>query len=112
MGAGLAFCLLGTPSLDKQNAGPDPKAHRYVGSRYFITNLRIIFKAGILFKNIQSISISKIERVAPYKKWYQRIFNTGRIEIYGIGNAYYKLNKLSDVMVFFKRFESAQHAGI
>ncbi|WP_394356114.1 4-fold beta flower protein [Alloalcanivorax xenomutans] len=25
MGAGLAFCLLGTSSLDKQNARPDPK---------------------------------------------------------------------------------------
>lgn len=82
----------------------------YVGSRYFITNLRIIFKTGILFKDIESISISKIERVVPSQKWYQRMFDTGRIEIYGIGNAYYRLNKLSDVMLFYRRFEGAQHA--
>ncbi|MFT0139534.1 hypothetical protein ACEK07_35325 [Alcanivoracaceae bacterium MT1] len=35
MGAGLAFCLLGTPSLDKQNARPDPKVLLIQKGKYY-----------------------------------------------------------------------------
>ena len=81
----------------------------YVGSRYAITNKRIIFKKGILMPDIESIALNKVERVVPSQKWYQRIFGTGTVEIYGIGSSHFTLVKLSSPLLFFKRFESAQH---
>jgi hypothetical protein len=59
--------------------------------------------------DIESIALSKVERVVLSQKWYQRLFGTGSVEIYGMGGGYFKLIKLSEPMLFFKRFENAQH---
>lgn len=81
----------------------------YVGSRYVITNKRIIIKRGIIFKDYESIAISKVERVVPHQRWYKFIFDIGSIEVFGMGGGYFNFPKLSDPLNFFRVFESVNH---
>jgi uncharacterized membrane protein YdbT with pleckstrin-like domain len=83
-------------------------SNSYIGSRYYVTNKRLLFKCGWFFPDPESISLRKVEVVRPIQNWYQRLFGIGSIEIIGIGGTQYLFKKISDPQEFYRQYQYAE----
>lgn len=80
----------------------------YVGSRYYVTNKRLLFKCGWFFPDPESISLRKVEVVKPIQNWYQRLLGIGSVEIIGVGGTRYLFEKISDPQAFYRQYQFAE----
>jgi len=80
----------------------------YWGSRYYVTNKRLLFKFGWIFPCTESIALRKVEVVKPIQSWYQRLLGVGAIEIIGVGGTRYFFERISDPQEFHRKYQFAE----
>jgi len=73
-----------------------------------ITNVRLIYKRGLIARQIVEISIDRIESVNVLQGVLARIFNYGRLEIHGMGVGKVLLPPIENPIGFRKSIQVAQ----
>ncbi len=73
-----------------------------------ITNNRLVYKRGLVARNVGEISIDRIEGVNVLQSILGRIFNYGRLAIRGMGIGEVVLPPIEDPIVFRKAIERAK----
>ncbi len=81
---------------------------RYVTTEFGITNKRVIFKRGLLKREVSEINISRIESLNLKQNIIERLFNFGDIVIYGGGEMQSIILDVHNPMAFRKAFIEAQ----
>jgi uncharacterized membrane protein YdbT with pleckstrin-like domain len=73
-----------------------------------ITNTRLVYKRGLIARNVGEISIDRIEGVNVLQSVLGRIFNYGRLAIRGMGIGEVVLPPIEDPITFRKAIERAK----
>lgn len=73
-----------------------------------ITNSRLVYKRGLIARNVGEISIDRIEGVNVLQSIFGRIFNYGRLAIRGMGIGEVVLPPIEDPIVFRQAIERAK----
>jgi uncharacterized membrane protein YdbT with pleckstrin-like domain len=73
-----------------------------------ITNTRLVYKRGLVARNVGEISIDRIEGVNVLQSVLGRIFNYGRLAIRGMGIGEVVLPPIEDPIVFRQAIERAK----
>ena len=73
-----------------------------------ITNQRLVFKRGLIARQIGEISIDRIEGVNVLQSIWGRLFNYGRLAIRGMGVGEVVLPPIEDPITFRRAIERAR----
>lgn len=73
-----------------------------------ITNQRLVYKRGLVARQIGEISIDRIEGVNVLQSFWGRLFNYGRLAIRGMGVGEVILPPIEDPIVFRRAIEKAR----
>lgn len=73
-----------------------------------VTTNRIIFKRGLVARNIGEISIDRIESISVTQTIMGRLFDFGRLIIHGMGVGEMVMPNLAEPIVFRKAIEKAK----
>jgi uncharacterized membrane protein YdbT with pleckstrin-like domain len=73
-----------------------------------ITNNRLVYKRGLIARQVGEISIDRIEGVNVLQTVFGRIFNYGRLAIRGMGVGEVVLPPIEDPIAFRKAIEKAR----
>ncbi|MGQ0527119.1 MAG: PH domain-containing protein [Alphaproteobacteria bacterium] len=73
-----------------------------------ITNSRIVFKKGLIARQVGELSIDRIEGVTILQSVCGRMFNYGRLAIRGMGIGEVVLPPISDPIMFRQAIEKAR----
>lgn len=73
-----------------------------------ITSNRIVFKKGLIARQVGELSIDRIEGVTILQSIYGRLFNYGRLAIRGMGIGEVVLPPIADPIVFRQAIEKAK----
>ncbi len=73
-----------------------------------ITNNRLVYKRGLIARQVGEISIDRIEGVNVLQTVFGRIFNYGRLAIRGMGVGEVVLPPIEDPIAFRKAIEKAK----
>ena len=73
-----------------------------------ITNTRLVYKRGLIARNVGEISIDRIEGVNVLQSIMGRFFNFGRLAIRGMGIGEVLLPPIEDPIAFRKAIEQAK----
>lgn len=73
-----------------------------------ITNNRLVYKRGLIARNVGEISIDRIEGVNVLQSIFGRIFNYGRLSIRGMGIGEVILPPIESPIVFRQEIEKAR----
>ena len=73
-----------------------------------ITNNRLIFKRGLVARQVGEINIDRIEGVNVLQTIMGRVFNYGRIMVRGMGVGEVVLPPIEDPIAFRKAIEKAK----
>ena len=73
-----------------------------------ITNSRLVYKRGLIARNVGEISIDRIEGVNVLQSIFGRLFNYGRLAIRGMGIGEVVLPPIEDPIVFRQAIERAK----
>lgn len=73
-----------------------------------ITNSRLVYKRGLIARNVGEISIDRIEGVNVLQSIFGRLFNYGRLAIRGMGIGEVVLPPIKDPIVFRQAIERAR----
>jgi uncharacterized membrane protein YdbT with pleckstrin-like domain len=73
-----------------------------------ITNNRLVYKRGLIARQVGEISIDRIEGVNVLQTVFGRIFNYGRLAIRGMGVGEVVLPPIEDPITFRKAIEKAR----
>lgn len=73
-----------------------------------ITNTRLVYKRGLIARNVGEISVDRIEGVNVLQTVLGRIFNYGRLAIRGMGIGEVVLPPIQDPIAFRKAIEQAR----
>jgi uncharacterized membrane protein YdbT with pleckstrin-like domain len=76
-----------------------------------VTNLRLIYKRGFFQRRANDLQLRAIEEVRLRQDVWGRLFNYGRIELYGTGVADLELPAINDPVAFQKAIQEALGAG-
>lgn len=74
-----------------------------------ITNNRLVFKKGLVARQVGEISVDRIEGVNVLQSILGRIFNYGRLAIRGMGVGEVVLPPIADPITFRKAIERARN---
>lgn len=78
-------------------------AHPYWTTQIAVTNRRMIYKQGLLARDIQEILLNKIEGINIEQTILGRIFNYGAVRVRGVGIGEIDLPKDLDAPLEFKK---------
>ena len=73
-----------------------------------ITNNRLVYKRGLIARQVGEISIDRIEGVNVLQTVFGRIYNYGRLAIRGMGVGEVVLPPIEDPITFRKAIEKAR----
>ncbi len=73
-----------------------------------VTSNRIIFKRGLIARNVGEMSIDRIESVSVVQSFWGRIFDFGRLIIHGMGVGEMIMPNLAEPIRFRKAIEKAR----
>lgn len=73
-----------------------------------ITNIRVIYKRGLLARHVGEISVDRIEGVIVLQSLTGRLFNYGRLAVRGMGVGEVVLPPLADPIVFRQAIQRAK----
>ena len=73
-----------------------------------ITSLRVIYKRGLLARNVGEISIDRIEGVVVIQSVLGRLLNYGRLSVRGMGVGEVLLPKIQDPIRFRQAIQEAR----
>ena len=73
-----------------------------------ITNVRLIYKTGVVARNVGEMSVDRVEGVNVLQSILGRIFNYGRIAIRGMGVGEVVLPPIEDPIAFRQAIEKAR----
>ena len=73
-----------------------------------ITNLRLVFKRGLIARSVGEIQINRIEGVNVIQSILGRVFNYGRVAIRGMGVGEVFLPPIEDPVLFRKAIQNAK----
>jgi uncharacterized membrane protein YdbT with pleckstrin-like domain len=73
-----------------------------------ITNNRLVYKRGLVARQVGEMSIDRIEGVNVLQSFWGRIFNFGRLAIRGMGIGEVVLPPIEDPIAFRKAIEKAR----
>ena len=74
-----------------------------------VTSNRIIFKRGLIARNVGEMSIDRIESVSVSQSFWGRIFDFGRLIIHGMGVGEMVMPNLAEPIRFRKAIEKARN---
>lgn len=80
-----------------------------VTTEIVVTTNRIIYKRGLIARNVGEMSIDRIESVSVLQSFWGRIFNFGRLIIHGMGVGEMVMPNLADPIKFRKAIEKARN---
>jgi uncharacterized membrane protein YdbT with pleckstrin-like domain len=72
-----------------------------------VTNLRLIYKRGFFQRRANDLQLRAIEEVRLRQDLWGRLFNFGRVELYGTGVADLQLPAINDPVAFQKAIQEA-----
>lgn len=74
-----------------------------------VTSNRIIFKRGLIARNVGEMSIDRIESVSVVQSFWGRIFDFGRLIVHGMGVGEMIMPNLAEPIRFRKAIEKARN---
>lgn len=74
-----------------------------------VTSNRIIYKRGLIARNVGEMSIDRIESVSVMQPFWGRIFDFGRLIIHGMGVGEMVMPNLAEPIRFRKAIEKARN---
>lgn len=74
-----------------------------------VTSNRIIFKRGLIARNVGEMSIDRIESVSVHQSFWGRLFDFGRLIIHGMGVGEMIMPNLAEPIRFRKAIEKARN---
>ncbi|HNQ92577.1 MAG TPA: PH domain-containing protein [Alphaproteobacteria bacterium] len=74
-----------------------------------VTSNRIIYKRGLIARNVGEMSIDRIESVSVHQSFWGRIFDFGRLIIHGMGVGEMIMPNLAEPIRFRKAIEHARN---
>jgi uncharacterized membrane protein YdbT with pleckstrin-like domain len=77
-----------------------------------VTNLRLIYKRGFFQRRSNDLQLRAIEEVRLNQDLWGRLFNFGRIELYGTGVADLQLPSINNPVAFQKAIQEAMGAAL
>lgn len=72
-------------------------------SEIVLTNKRIVIKSGFIRRNVQEISLEKVESFTLNQNIFERFFNIGNIQVHGVGKLNIFINNIANPTEFKKR---------
>lgn len=79
-----------------------------VTTEIVVTTNRLIYKRGLIARNVGEMSIDRIESISVSQSFWGRIFNFGRLIIHGMGVGELVMPNLADPITFRKAIEKAR----
>ncbi|MFA7275406.1 MAG: PH domain-containing protein [Pseudobdellovibrionaceae bacterium] len=79
-----------------------------VTTEIVVTNNRIIYKRGLVARNIGEMSIDRIESISVTQSIWGRIFDFGQLFIHGMGVGELRLPNLAEPLKFRRALEKAR----
>lgn len=73
-----------------------------------VTSSRVIYKHGMIARNVGEININRIEGINVFQSFWGRVFNYGRLVIRGLGVGEVILPPIADPLTFRKAIEKAK----
>lgn len=80
-----------------------------VTTEIVVTTNRIIFKRGLIARNVGEMSIDRIESVSVQQSFWGRIFDFGRLIVHGMGVGEMIMPNLAEPIRFRKAIEKARN---
>ena len=74
-----------------------------------VTTSRIIYKRGLIARNVGEMSVDRIESVSVHQSFWGRIFDFGRLVIHGMGVGEMIMPNLAEPIKFRKAIEKARN---
>ncbi len=75
-----------------------------------VTTSRLVFKRGLVARNVGEMSIDRIESIAVHQPFWGRIFNFGQLVIHGMGVGTLRMPNLAEPIRFRRAIEKARSA--
>jgi len=75
-----------------------------------VTTFRFVYKTGLIARNTQEVSLSKIEEIVLHQSVWGRLFGYGRLIIRGTGVGIISLPNLDNPIEVRKKIENAKAA--
>lgn len=80
-----------------------------VTTEIVVTSNRVIFKRGLIARDVGEMSIDRIESVSVHQSFWGRIFDFGRLIIHGMGVGEMVMPNLAQPIIFRKAIEKARN---
>ncbi len=73
-----------------------------------VTNTRLIYKRGLIARNVGEMNIDRIESISVHQSFWGRIFDFGRLVIHGMGVGEIIMPNLAEPIRFRRAIEKAR----